>query len=118
MTLQTVAFQAPLSTGFFREEYWSGLPFPSPEHIHTTIYKMGYPDGTSGKKNPPANTGDIRDAGSIPGLRRSPGGGYGNPLQYSCLENPHGLQGLAATVHRITESQTLLKQFSTLAYIK
>ena len=49
-TLQTVAFQAPLSTGFFREEYWSGLPFPSPEHIHTTICKMGYPDGTSGKK--------------------------------------------------------------------
>ena len=39
-------------------------------------------------KNPPANSGDIRDVGSIPGLGRSPGGGYGNPLQYSCLENP------------------------------
>ena len=39
-------------------------------------------------KNPPANTGDIRDVGSIPGLGRSPGGGYGNPLQCSCLENP------------------------------
>ena len=39
-------------------------------------------------KNPPANAGDIRDADSIPGLGRSPGGGHGNPLQYSCLENP------------------------------
>ena len=38
-------------------------------------------------KNPPANVGDIRDAGSIPGLGRSPGEGNGNPLQYSCLEN-------------------------------
>ena len=39
-------------------------------------------------KNLPANAGDIRDAGSIPGLGRSPGQGHGNPLQYSCLENP------------------------------
>ena len=39
-------------------------------------------------KNPPANAGDIRDTGSIPGSGRSPGGGEGNPLQYSCLENP------------------------------
>ena len=38
-------------------------------------------------KNPPANAGDARDAGSIPGLRRFPGGGNGNPLQYSCLKN-------------------------------
>ena len=39
-------------------------------------------------KNPPANAGDIRDSGSIPGSGRAPGGGHGNPLQYSCLENP------------------------------
>ena len=39
-------------------------------------------------ENPPANVGDIRYAGSIPGSGRSPGGGHGNPLQYSCLENP------------------------------
>ena len=38
--------------------------------------------------NASANAGDVRNAGSIPGLRRSPGGGHGNPLQYSCLENP------------------------------
>ena len=46
-------------------------------------------------KNPPVNTGDIRDTGSIPGLGRSPGGEHGNPLQYSCLENPHGQSNLA-----------------------
>ena len=39
-------------------------------------------------KNPPANAGDVRDKGLIPGSGRSPGGGNGNPLQYSCLENP------------------------------
>ena len=51
----------------------------------------GFPSGASGKKpqNLSANAGDLRDAGSVPaGPRRSPGGGYGNPLQYSCLENP------------------------------
>ena len=45
-------------------------------------------------KNLPANAGDIRDAGSIPGSRRSPEGGHGDPLQYSCLENPHGQRSL------------------------
>ena len=46
-------------------------------------------------KNPPADAGNIRDAGLIPGSGRSPGGGHGNPLQYSCLENPHGQRRLA-----------------------
>ena len=52
-----------------------------------TIYYEGFPGGASGKELP-ANAGDIRDMGSIPGSGRSPGGGHGNPLQYSCLENP------------------------------
>ena len=46
-------------------------------------------------KNPPANAGEIRDIGSIPGLGRSPAGGHGNPLQYSYIENPHGQRSLA-----------------------
>ena len=45
-------------------------------------------------KNLPANAGDVRDSGSIPGLGKSPGGGNGNPLQYSCLENPPGPRSL------------------------
>ena len=47
-------------------------------------------------KNPLAYTGDIRHTGSIPGLGRSPGEGNGNPLQDSCLENPHGWRSLAS----------------------
>ena len=54
----------------------------------------GFPD-VSVVKNLPANAGDARDAGLIPGWGRYPGGGSGNPLQYSCLENPHGLRSLA-----------------------
>ena len=46
-------------------------------------------------KNLTANAGNIRDTGLIPGLGRSPGGGHGNPFQYSCLENPHGQRSLA-----------------------
>ena len=57
-------------------------------------------------KNPPANAGDIRDVGLILGLGRSPGGGYGNPLQYSCLENPMDGGAWWATVHGVTKSQT------------
>ena len=52
-------------------------------------------------KNPPANAGDIRDVGSICGLGRSPGGGLGNPLQYSCLENPMDRGAWQATVHGV-----------------
>ena len=55
-------------------------------------------------KNPPANVRDIRDAGSIPGLGRSPGGGHGHPLQYSCLENPMDRGAWKATVHGIAKS--------------
>ena len=49
-------------------------------------------------KNPPADAGDIRDLGSIPGWRRSPGGEYGNPFQYSCLENPMDREAWQAIV--------------------
>ena len=57
-------------------------------------------------KNPPANAEDIRDAGSIPVLGRSPGGGQGNPLQYSCLENPKDRVAWPATVHSVARSDT------------
>ena len=50
-------------------------------------------------KNPPANAGDIKDVGSIPGLGRSSGGGRGNPLQYSFLENPMDRGAWWPTVH-------------------
>ena len=64
-------------------------------------------------KNFPANAGDLRDSGSIPGLGRSSGGGHGNPLQYSCLENPMDRGAWRATVHRMVKSWTQLKRLST-----
>ena len=57
-------------------------------------------------KNPSADAGDIRDAGSIPGLGRSLGGGHGNPLQCSCLENPMDRGAWWVTVHRVEKSPT------------
>ena len=59
-------------------------------------------------KNPPANAGDIRDAGSVPGGGRSPAGGNGNQLQYSCLRNPMDGGAWWATVHGVAKSQTQL----------
>ena len=57
-------------------------------------------------KNPLASAGDLREAGSIPGLGRSPGGGHGNLPQYSCLENRLGRRAWRATVQRVAPSQT------------
>ena len=60
-------------------------------------------------KNLPANAGDARDTGSIPGSGRSPGAGLSNPLQYSCLENPMDRAACWATVNSVAKSQTRLK---------
>ena len=87
---------------------------------------MGFPDGPSGK-NLPTNVGDIKDAGSISGSGKSPEGGHGNPLQYSCLKNSLDRGAWWATVHRVTTSQTqlnththtdhMLQQFHTSGYL-
>ena len=71
------------------------------------MYKA-FPGGTM-VKNSPANAGDTRDVGSIPGLERSSGGGNGNLLQYSCLENPTDRGAWRATAHGVTKSWTRLK---------
>ena len=62
----------------------------------------GFPGGSDGNESA-CNVGDLV---SIPGLGRSPGGGYGNPLQYSCLENPMNREAWQATVHGVTKSWT------------
>ena len=111
----TVAYQAPLSMEFSRQEYWSGLPFPTPGDLpdpgieprspalqedvlpselpgkpyvmllHTIMLK-GFPGG-SNYKECACNAGD---PGLIPRSRRFPGEGSSNPLQYSCLLNSMG----------------------------
>ena len=64
-------------------------------------------------KNPPASTGDVRDSGSVSGWGRSPGGGHGSPLQFSCLETPMDRGAWRATVHGVTKRRTGLKRLST-----
>ena len=64
-------------------------------------------------ENLPANAGDARESGLIPVSGRSPGGGQGNSLQYSCLENPMDRGAWQAAVHGVAQRQTLLKQLRT-----
>ena len=74
---------------------------------------LGFPGGSEGK----ASACNAGDPGSIPGSGRSPGGGNGNPLQYSCLENLLGRGAWWATVHGVAESQTGLSDFTSLQFI-
>ena len=71
----------------------------------TGISTIGLSWWLSGRESP-ANAGDVRDMGFIPGSGRSPGGGHDNPLQNSCLENPMERGAWQATVHKVTKSQT------------
>ena len=64
-------------------------------------------------ENPPANAEDIEDVDSIPGLGRSPGRGHGNPLQYSCLENPRDGGAWWAAIYGVAQSRTRLKRLSS-----
>ena len=72
---------------------------------------MGFPSDSAVKK-PPVKARDTRDAGLIPGSRRSPGEENGNPLQYSCLENPMGRGAWQATVYGVAKSQTRLSDLA------
>ena len=93
---------------------WSGKDSDMTEQLSLTCVR-GFPGGTSGKE-PACQCRRQRDMGPIPGLGRSSEGGHGNPLQYSCLENPMDRGAWRATVYRVKENQTWLKQFSTKAH--
>ena len=90
----------------FRNDFWKAELGQSGTYLRSS--DLGFPSG-SVIKDLSANAGE---AGSIPESGRSPGGGNGNPLQYSCLENPMDRGAWWATVHRVTKSQTRLKQLS------
>ena len=88
------------------------------EYILSIVSQQGYPRGSDGKESA-CNVGDL---GSIPGLGRAPGGGHGKPLQYSCLENPHGQRSLAGhspwggRESAVTEQLSTGQHFTSLAY--
>ena len=132
----TVACQAPLSMGFPRQEYWSGLPFPLPVDLPnpgieplsptlaggffaTGILYLGSPCKAivlqlkikrcfPGGSDGRESAWISGDLGSISRLGRCPGEGHGNPLQYSCLVNPMDRGAWQATVHGVAKSQTWL----------
>ena len=94
--LWTSASQVPLSMGFSMQEYWSGLPCPLPGDLPNPEIKPTSPalagsfftTGLHGGSDSKASAYNEGELGSIPGSGGSPGGGNGNPLQYSCLKNP------------------------------
>ena len=133
VTPWTVDCQAPLSKDFSRQLYWSGLPFPPPGGLPNPgieprgsseprdwthwqvdclpLRHLGSPVSRTlfSAKEPPCQ---CRRHRFDPGLGRSPGEGNGNPLQYSCLENPMDRRAWQSTVHGVTKSQTQLKWLS------
>ena len=91
-------------------------------YAYTLIYSYIYTHTWASQvelvvKNPPANAGNVRDTGSIPGWGRSPGGEHGNLLQYSCLENPMDREAWQATVQGLTKSETTEATWHTQAHI-
>ena len=80
--------------------------------MHTQVECQGFPGGTEVK----ASACNVGDLGSIPGSGRSPGKGNGNPLQYSCLENPMDGVAWQAAVHGVTKSRTRLSDFTLIKY--
>ena len=79
-------------------------------NLVNSIKILGFP-GSIVVKNLPANAGDARDSGLIPGLGKSPRGGNGNPLQYSCLENSLDRGAWQAAAHGVAKSRTQLSDF-------
>ena len=80
------------------------------DRLPTSVF-LGYPGGSDGKESV-CNVGDL---GSIPGLERSPGGGHGNPLQYSCLENPMDRGAWGATAHGVSKSHSVMSMTERLS---
>ena len=90
---------------------WIFSGFERKLSVKFAYYWIGLPWWLSGKGSA-CNTGDTEDAGSIPGSGRSPGGGHGNLLEYSCLENSMDRVAWWATVHEDTKSQTQLSNWA------
>ena len=98
-------FKVGLDEG--RDRY--GFQEASPQSLYLSLVTSDLHKrlrGTKLVKNLPANAGDARDSGLVPGPEESPGGGNGNPLQYSCLRNPMDRGAWWATAHGVTKSQT------------
>ena len=106
------------SWGCSEEQYWQIgnieiNPWPFFLNLRVPDTSIGTSQVALVVKNPPANSGDIRDVDSIPGSGRSPGGGHGNPLQCSCLEDPMAREAWWTAVYEVAKSQTRIKRLSS-----
>ena len=106
-TLMLVKIEGGRRRGQQRMRWLDGIPYIC-VCIYLFICNLGFPGGSEVK----ASACNVGDPGSIPGSGRSPGKGNGNPLQYSCLENPMDGGAWWATVHGVSKSQTQLSDFT------
>ena len=97
---------------FKKNAYFGALGWNYAMCLAYSVFKYGLPPWYSSKESA-CNVGDAGDVGLIPELRRFPGSGHGNPLQYSWLESPMDRGAWRATVHRVAKSWTQLKWLST-----
>ena len=102
----TAGFQQPPDSASLAHSLRAVYTYSTPtiSYLAASMFAKGFRSG-SVVKNPPANAGDAGDTGSVPGLGRSSGGGSGNPLQYSCLENPLDRGAWRVIVQGIVKSQ-------------
>ena len=101
VSVSAVSWKQSAQNNPYAKETYFGMVNSPPLYLQTSQVMLVV-------KNPPANAGDTRDVGSIPGSGRSPGVGNGNPLQYSCLENPVHRGAWQAMVQGVTKSWTWL----------
>ena len=100
----TAGFQQPPDSAFLAHSLRAVYTYSTPtiSYLAASMFAKGFRSG-SVVKNPPANTGATGATGSVLGSGRSPGGGHGNPLQYSGLQNPRDGEAWQATIHRVIE---------------
>ena len=114
----TVAPQAPLSMGFYRQEYWSGLPFPPPGDLPDPGIESASPAlaGEFFTTEPPGKPSAF-SVWHFPNTNHPHGEGNDTPLQYSCLENPMDAGAWWAAVHGVTKSRTRLSNLTSLSLL-
>ena len=106
----TAAYRAPMPMGFSTQEYWNGVPWPSPAYVswYVLMTCQGF-YGSIGKES----ACNVWDPDSIPKSGRSPGEVNGNLLQYSCLENPRDGRAWWAAIYGVAQGLTQLKRLSS-----
>ena len=116
VTPWTAAYQIPPSMGFSRQEYWSGVPLPSPSH--SLVQGKNLVESTSGGSDGKESACNAEDLGSIPQSERYLGEEHGYPLQYSCLEYSHEQRILVGYISWGHKESDMTERLSTFIYVE